>query len=322
MARSQRIFDQLTSCSEFTAHCASSFWITTILEQNLPLILSMNFRKLPRHLALNLTMLLSFATMSHVSAEVYRYTAEDGSTVYSDQSVKGADAKQVDVERLQQRSNSYSEPQNSDTATISYLPDPTANRLSDLSSEFNADEGANSAVTTDGAIIDPNTDPTKLSEKQCQELYGTDCDHLVNWRKYALEACGHDTRCSDEAFLQRKYQPRLLSEVHKIAYGAARRDNHQTREVELFLLRKYTGFCEQQAVQACRSKSSKCISQKVNQCEDPRSLEDFLSQYKLTTEEKKVIIARAKELNSTKNQQDLQRLIGNMVDLIIAGMML
>lgn len=157
------------------------------------------------------------------------------------------------------------------------------------------------------------------SEAGCLEDYQLSCDQVFNWRKYALEKCGNDDRCNDEDYLDRKYRPRTLEEIQKIATRAGTRKNQREKDIRDFFRRKYTSYCSDQAQLSCRSSNSRaCTRQFINACSDSRSLEDLLNRYSsaLSPLEKQQIIAQADELDGV-NFDDYQRLLSRVLELLI-----
>ena len=243
-------------------------------------------------------------------ADVYRYQDANGNTQYSDQQQPAGQT--MDMEQLNHQTNTFST-----TADQQGIVDIQALSLPDDEQAVNA-YSLNS--TPDNTATPP--EPAQLTEEHCQELYGLACDRVVNWRKYALEKCGHDKRCKEESFLERKYKPVPLSELRKVAHNASRKSNRQDRAIQQFLLVKYTNFCEEQALQACAGKGRSCMTQWENACNDPRSLGQFLDQYHFSDEQKVLVLNQAKALNKEANTEETQRFISNMLNLILTQMML
>lgn len=238
-----------------------------------------------------------------VGAEIYSWTDASGNTVYSDQKT---DPK---AQATQPKNNVsfYKAPKVKQSQ-----PEPDAKMmvLTDVSAETEAESEAQSSVNTE-----------TMTEQQCQEQYQRSCEKVSNWRDYAVEACGNDSRCSDEDFLERKYRPRSVEELREIAKRAGIRNNLQAKKISDFLTKKYTNYCEQQAQLYCNGRSgSQCNAQLESYCEDPRTLGDMFSRYhNLTAAEKKVIIEKATALAAANanNTLNYQRALLEIIDLLL-----
>jgi hypothetical protein len=161
------------------------------------------------------------------------------------------------------------------------------------------------------------------TEAQCQQYYGHSCGRIMHWKKYALAACGSDSRCDDEGYLARKYQPVTLQKLQQVARAAAIRNNRQNDEINQFLRQKYTDYCAHQSVLSCKNKQ--CQQTVLDACNDPRSLEQLFANYSgLTPIEKHNIIVQAKALSADggSNSASYQKRLGDLLSLLLSQALL
>jgi hypothetical protein len=179
--------------------------------------------------------------------------------------------------------------------------------------ELNADE-------------EPTDGQPQPTEQQCQQNYNRSCEQISNWQTYAKEQCGSDERCQDPDFLERKYRPRSNEELREIALRAAVRNNNQQQKIALFLTKKYTNYCENQAEMLCRNKlASNCEATMQFYCEDPRDLNDIFRKYdNLSAIEKQAIINKAKQLATASGDQqlDYEQVLASLIEILISQAML
>lgn len=241
-----------------------------------------------------LALLLCLGGTSH--AEVYSWVDDSGNTVFSDQ--KPSKGQNKPVANKPSSTVNYYQPQRPVMPVLEVVKEPS--------------DAAFSVETTD------KNDKKQWDEKECQKVYGLDCDAVYNWHQQAVEACGRDKRCKDEGFLSRKYQPLTLEEKHKRTLRSSARNNRDDREIRQFLMRKYTPYCKQQAKQYCdyQRQGGGCFDKMENACQDPRSLSQLLTQYNLTVQEKKLIIDKAKSLIALQQQKEINETISSIIDLI------
>lgn len=268
----------------------------------------------PRHLAA-IAFSLLLGTVGSSQAEIYSWVNADGERVYSDQKP----ANDSDATPIESKSsvNYYNAPPAAST------PPPTVHSKPKTSkSKSSSAKAANSERELSDSELQ-QLPPTEMTEQQCQQVYGQDCDPVVNWRKYALEACDHDSRCEDDDFLARKYQPLTLEQQLKNANRSGSRNNSQQRKIANFLRKKYTAFCAQQAAQYCiATTDSSCQQRLQSGCREPRSLKQFMMQNNLNPKEREQVIAQAKELVALKNQREIEQGIANLVEMIITPALL
>lgn len=235
------------------------------------------------------------STAAH--AEIYSWTDSAGNTTYSDQK-PSADAKPTESGN-----------------NINYYTAPPAVKSEPIS---NTEPESLATLTP----VAEDEKPAAMTEKQCQQQYGKDCDSVNNWRQHALEKCGDDERCLDPAFLDKKYRPRTIEEQRKIAIRSAVRNNLHEKKIARFLTKKYSNYCANQAAMYCQSqRSNSCDAKMRSYCEDPRELEDIFARYdNLTLIEKKQVIAQAKEMAMANgdNQLDYEQIIVSLIDILIS----
>jgi hypothetical protein len=240
---------------------------------------------------------------SAAQAEIYSWQDAAGNTQYSDQK-PSADAK---PDTSSQSANYYqpTKVKPAIKATASLLPAT----LDELSAEEDVTDGQ-----------------PQLTEQQCQQNYNRSCEQVTNWQTYAKQRCGSDERCKDADFLERKYRPRSNDELREIALRAAVRNNNQQQKIALFLTKKYTNYCENQAEMLCRNKlASNCEATMQAYCEDPRDLNDIFRKYdNLSAIEKQAIISKAKQLATASGDQqlDYEQVLASLIEILISQAML
>ncbi len=231
-------------------------------------------------------------------AEVYSWQDEAGNTVYSDKK-PSEDAKPT-------RS----------TPAVNYFTAPARKQEKSSPSEATPD-----TLSELSAVEDDEETSKALTEAECQQVYGLSCDRVNNWQRHALEKCGDDSRCKDPAFLDKKYRPRTLAEMQKIANRAASRNNLQDKKIAQFLQRKYGNYCEKQAELYCHNKSQKdCEKVMVYYCQDPRGLRDIFARYdNLNAMERQQIMkkAQAMALANGEDPSNLDKVILGLIDILI-----
>ena len=241
-------------------------------------------------------LIASFFIDISASAEIYTWKDTDGNSIYTDQQPT-ANAKP-------------SNPRN----TVNYYAAPTATAPTQSTT-------ASEQLATLTADTDDDNEPL-LTEEECQQNYRLNCDRVTHWLKYALEDCVNDQRCDDPDFLERKYRPRSMEEMQKIANRAAIRNNLQDKKIAFFLRKKYTNYCDNQAAVYCNNKSSsQCEATMLSYCKDPRGLKEIFAKYdNLTLQEKQQIIAKAKTLaiDNGGNQPDYEKVVASLIDILIS----
>ena len=234
-----------------------------------------------------------------IQADVYRSQDADGNITYSDQ-----------------KPSENATPSRSDNS-INYFTPPKIPEKKPARQPASTPE----TLSTLEAVADQDSEE-KMTEQECQELYATSCDKIENWMKYAIEQCGDDSRCSDPAFLEKKYRPRSIKEMQAIARRAGARNNLQDKKISQFLQRKYGNQCEVQAQQYCRTQRSRnCSAQIQAFCNDPRGLDDIFARYdNLTVQEREQIIAEAKALALANGDDptNYDKLIAGLIDILIS----
>ncbi len=253
------------------------------------------------HLMLSLLISMSFYSSSY--ADVYRWKDADGNTVYSDK--KPSDSAQPEQPRS--NVNYYAAPKKSDDQPQSTEALPPLVALEAVEEEASETEAG-------------------LTEVECQQSYKKSCDEVVNWKQHAKAECGDDPRCDDEDYLDRKYRPRSQEELITIANRAAIRNNRIDDQIDLFLKKKYSSYCEDQAEMYCQNQRiSNCENKMELMCEDPRGLEDIFARYNnLSAVEKQAIIEKAKQIALSNNNSavDFDKLISSLVDILISQALL
>ena len=173
------------------------------------------------------------------------------------------------------------------------------------------------------AVADDNYDVNTLTEQQCQEIYRLNCDRVVNWLKYAKQACTRDTRCNDMNFLERKYKPVSQEKLREIAIRNSARKKSEERKLRLFLKKRYTDYCEQQAGNYCKNKINNadnklCRSRMIAACKDERDIEQVLLQYNhLTPVQREEVLELVDDLEDAQTFKTISTLLNDIVDLLI-----
>lgn len=247
------------------------------------------------------------------SAEIYSWKNDAGNTVYSDQHRSG----QAITETSTNSSNYYS-------------PKPNREKMDPVSETTGLTVKTSEAKEQHLATLSATTDQERLvqamTESECQQLYRLSCDRVVNWKEYATDACGDDSRCLDDDFLDKKYRPRTTEEMRKIAQRAAIRNNLQDDKIALFLTKKYSNYCANQALMYCQNKrDTQCAATMRSYCDDNRNLKDIFQNYDdLSALEKQKIISRAKSLamSSGANQLDYEQIVASLIELLISQALL
>ena len=251
---------------------------------------------------------LALTATPSVCADIYRWTDENGNTVYSDQ-----------------KRSEHAESTTPNHQSVNYYDKPKAKPQPQKAS----------AATTDGELATlevvgdqesgQQSDSQPLTEAQCQALFQLSCDEVINWKKYALEACGSDERCADPNYLDRKYRPRTIEELAAIARRAAVRNNNVDDKIDEYLRKKFSNQCENQAALYCQKRGSRCMAQMTAQCDDPRSLGQVLAQYdQLTPLEKQAIIEKARQMAtaSGENSLDVDQMVASLAQILISQALL
>ncbi|MEH6558704.1 MAG: DUF4124 domain-containing protein [Oceanicoccus sp.] len=247
------------------------------------------------------------------SAEIYSWKNNAGNTVYSDQHRSG----QAITETSTNSSDYYSaKPDRKTTDSVAETTELTA-KTSRLKQQH---------LATLSAVANQDSVVQAMTESECQQLYGISCDRVVNWKEYATDACDDDSRCLDDDFLDKKYRPRTILEMQKIAQRAAIRNNLQDDKIALFLTKKYSNYCANQALMYCQNKrDTQCAATMRSYCDDNRNLKDIFQNYdNLSALEKQKIVNRAKSLamSSGANQLDYEQIVASLIELLISQALL
>lgn len=249
-----------------------------------------------------------------LQAQVYQWKGDDGSTVFSDQKTS---REAVDATPDPARVNYY-------PGDRSAEPDASLPKLEVVEDVYFIQPTDSKKQTQNDSTLTE----AKLTEAECQDIYGLNCDRVFNWKKYALKACGNDPRCKDEAFLDRKYRPRTKEEINTVARRAGIRKNNARDEIRHYLWRRYTNFCANQTVTYCKANYTtgsavrQCVKQLEANCREPRGIEEMLDQYEqLSQAEQKAILREAKAMALSRHDNDLNyaQLLDRMVDLMLAA---
>lgn len=258
-----------------------------------------------RTITLTFTVLSCIATIQGIAtaqAGVYKSTDDAGNVVFSDQ-----------------KPSENARPETADNA-VNYFSSPPVSTTR-KSSQAKSSSASYSKLSTLSVEEDTTSVPI-LTEQQCQDQYNRSCDEVTNWLDYAKQACTNDNRCDDLDFLDRKYRPRSNEEVREIALRAAIRNNNHDEKIALFLTKKYTNFCENQAAMLCRNKLDRnCEAKMEFYCEDTRSLSDIFQKYdNLNAIERQAIIEKAKALAlaNGNNPLDYDKILANLIEILIS----
>jgi hypothetical protein len=281
-------------------------------------------RQAPSTKALTLCSLLLTSLLSTtVTADIYSWIDAEGNRVYSDQKQQSQATTytpQGDTNRLTQYKKAEpAEPATESTSQANTVIEALSSRNDNASSGDRGEEQDTEQLPTD---------PENMTEQQCQYTYGLSCERVIDWRKYALQACGDDERCRDNSYLERKYKPVSIAQSLKVAQRNGARRNMQEKRIQLFLLKKYTDYCAQQAQLLCSSPNNgmfgrSCVAQAESYCEDDRSLQEMLAKYDdLSIEQQKQVIAQAKQLTVNQPVEDIAEILGDIVDILLAQALL
>jgi hypothetical protein len=251
---------------------------------------------------ISITAAILLTSINSSLAEIYSWKDAAGNTIYSDQkpsvdaqpSTSGNPVNYYTADKPKPRPDSIPMVPTSSLATLSNEDDSSEQQQADR----------------------------RNKEKACQDNYRSNCDKVENWKEYARQACGSDSRCNDPVYLDKKYRPRSNEELQAIARRAAIRNNLHEKKIADFLNKKYTNYCANQAAMVCQNnRSAKCDAQIRHYCEDPRGLADVFNQYDhLSTLEKQQIIAKAKQMaiNNGGETADYEKLIGSLIEILIS----
>ncbi len=247
------------------------------------------------------------------SAETYRWKNESGNAVYSDQHRSG----QAVAETAINSSDYYSNARNRKTVEVTtQTTEPVAKIVSSTQQHL-----ATLTATTDKDGLVPT-----MTESECQRDYRLSCDRVNNWKQYAAEACDDDSRCLDDDFLDKKYRPRTTQEMRKISQRAAIRNNLQAKKISLFLTKKYSNYCANQAAMYCQNKrDTRCAATMRSYCNDSRDLKDIFQKYdNLSAIEKQKIISQAKSLaiSNGHSQLDYDQMVASLIELLVSQALL
>lgn len=253
-----------------------------------------------------LTFVIIGLVSGFASADIYSWKNASGNTVYSDQRGRG----KVITETTTNSTDYYSVThENRADRTVSQHPGSTA-------------DSEQQHLATITSSTDLQQSPPTLTESECQQQYQLSCERVNNWKTYAIEACGDQERCGDDAFLDRKYRPRSIEEMQTIANRSAIRNNLQERKIALFLTKKYTNYCANQAAMVCQNrKDAQCAATLRSYCDDDRDLKDIFQRYdNLTALEKQQIIRQAKALAAAggENQLGYGQIVASLIELLIS----
>ncbi|MGK0500211.1 MAG: hypothetical protein ACJAYG_001858 [Oceanicoccus sp.] len=245
-------------------------------------------------------------TASWSQAEVYSYQDDNGNTVYSDK-----------------KPSENARPSKS-SASVNYFNDSSAKpkQIQSLPTleAFNDAIASTSESDNKGEDLEP-----AMTEALCQQQYSRSCDKVENWLEYAKQDCRDDSRCDDLDYLERKYRPRSNAEIQKISRRAATRNNLAEKKIALFLQKRYTNYCADQAAMYCKSYDNQCSNRMLSYCKDPRGLADIFQKYdNLSPLEKQQIIAKAKEMTirSGMDDMDYEKLVAGLIDILISQAMM
>lgn len=250
-------------------------------------------------------------------SETYSWINADGNRVYSDKNPEG------EAKHKSESTINYYQP-----APAPQKPPKTLAKTQPKQQEVEINSSSVGGTTQsdhdDSDNIDPASKPVEeLSEEECQSLYGLSCDRVVNWHAYAVEACGDDKRCADEAFLERKYKPIPTAKLRKLAQRNAARKNRQVANIELFLRQRYTDYCKTREEQLCskaptEQKQKTCKKIIEDGCEKDTDIKDILAQYhNLTPAEKQALMAKAKLYNNQQRKKDFFGLLDKALETLI-----
>lgn len=248
------------------------------------------------------------------NAEIYNWKNASGNTVYSDQHRSG----QAMAKTSTNSTNHYSATGNGKPTEISsHTIEPVVAKIVGSTQQHLA---ALSAATDKDSLA------PAMTENECQQHYRLSCDRVNNWKQYATDACGDDSRCLDDDFLDKKYRPRTIEEMQTIARRSAIRNNLQDKKIALFLTKKYSNYCANQAAMYCQNKrDTQCAATMRSYCDDSRELKDIFQRYdNLSTIEKQEIISQAKSMTMSNgnNQLDYDQIVASLIELLVSQALL
>jgi hypothetical protein len=248
------------------------------------------------------TFLFFISCSQTVNAEIYSWIDDNGTRIYTDQNPDGTQDKQIELDK-----NSVNYVPAPSTPKPAILPKVTTPNI--MAAESKAD-----------AMADSDT----MTEDQCQKTYRLSCDDVLNWQQHAMEQCQNDSRCSDPAFLERKYKPVPIADQLALAQRNAARRNRQQEKIELFIRQRYSDYCAVRQQQVCDTKNSdkeeQCKRQVEQFCSQDGDLDDILAKYDdLTPVQKQRYYQQAKQLQSQQRWQDLEHLLENLFDSLLLG---
>lgn len=250
-----------------------------------------------------------YSLLCPANAQVYSWTDDQGNRVYSDKKPPSQSQASPSV--------------HSTTGSVNYYTAPTVKQPVERSIKQTTAAELNSTTHQEhaGSIQSDEDKQPVLTEQQCQQHYRRNCDQVHNWRKYALEQCGDDSRCQNEEYLDQQYRPRTTEEVLAVARRAAARKAMRDKDITQFLTKRYTQYCDNQAKMYCKNKRSKqCKKMMAGVCDESRNLRDVFSQYdNLTPLQKQQIVNKAKQLSmaSGKNQKRYDKILSDIIQLFI-----
>lgn len=261
-------------------------------------------------------LIIIFAGLASLSAsaEIYSWKNASGNTVYSDQHRSG----QAMARTPTNSTDHYSTTGNSKASQISaHTTEPAIATIVSSTSQH---------LATLSAATDQDSLPPAMTEDECQQHYRLSCDRVNNWKQYATEACGDDSRCLDDDFLDKKYRPRTIEEMQNIARRSAIRNNLKDKKIALFLTKKYSNYCANQAAMYCQNKrDTQCAATMRSYCDDSRELKDIFQRYdNLSTIEKQKIISQAKSMTMSNgnNQLDYDQIVASLIELLVSQALL
>lgn len=266
-----------------------------------------------------LTLLLAGLVGNPASADIYRQVDAEGNTVFTDQ--RPADAESAARHSYQPAAslNSYTPPaQPSPDAVDNAAVDDTA--LDDTNARAKTHSTAATAANEKGEKIEEAA--PERSEADCQREYRTDCDHVDNWRDYAIADCTDDPRCADPDFLDRKYRPRSTEELAAIARSSSVRENRLEEELNLYLKKRYTKFCPDLAARSCYQQVDRrqCEKSAEERCRDKRTLAQVLAEHDyLTPAQRIAVIKKAKEMALEQKLVDSKEILADMVEILLTA---
>lgn len=190
-----------------------------------------------------------------LNADMYYWNDAEGNLIASDQQPPAGteyrtqkDLRTVNVmqQSVAASDSSFSNDETDDgneLPTVKWSPSSPAQSLNDNANitisavEMAASNPSNTEITPE--TLQPN------DEAGCQQLYGTNCDKVFNWKEHGEKYCQtfKNEKCNDSQWFEKRFKPLTLEERHKRTLRNAAKNNRQIQEVRDYLHRKYTGVC-------------------------------------------------------------------------------